>query len=177
MLVAVTDLGSVWRRRYSKNPDDPRRFPRGVYYNTTGIDIAGTIRQRPQIVGYARFNGGSGFNPNRPSQMIGRVFECAEPCIWQGLNKLLFKRLLNEPERPDGFLVTVRAQLVGKLRIGRVDWRSAGTWLLSFSECRDQQEAMLLMPAHSWIQTELARFVLEPEARRAWIAQLVLAAA
>jgi hypothetical protein len=73
VLVAVTDFGSVWRRRFGKNPDDPRRFARGVYYNTTGIDIAGTIRQRPQIVGYARFNGCGGFNPNRPSQMIGRV--------------------------------------------------------------------------------------------------------
>ena len=60
------------------------------YYNTTGIDIAGSIRQRPQIVGYARFNGCGGFNPNRPLQMIGRVFECAEPCVWQGQNKLLY---------------------------------------------------------------------------------------
>ena len=146
-----------------------------MYYNTTGIDIAGTTRQRPQIVGYARFNGRGGFNPNRPSQMIGRVFECAEPCVWQGQNKLLFKRLLNAPEKPDSFLVVVRAQLVGKLTIGRTDWRSAGTWLISFSECDKQQEAMLLMSAHSWIQTDLGRFVLQPEARRPWVARLVLA--
>ena len=109
--------------------------------------------------------------------MIGRVFECAEPCLWHGQNKLLFKCLLNAPEKPDAFLVVVRAQLVGKLTIGRTDWRSAVTWLISFSECRDQQEAMLLMPSHSWIQTELGRFVLEPEARRPWVAQLVLASA
>ena len=115
------------------------------------------------------------FNPNCPSQMIGRVFECAEPCVWQGQNKLLFKRLLNASEKPDGFLVVVRARQNGKLTIGRTDWRSPGTWLISFSECRDQQEAMLLMPAHSWIQTELGRLVLEPEARRPWVARLVLA--
>ena len=175
MLVAVTDFGSVWRRRFGKNPDDARRFARGVYYNTTGIDIGGTIRQRPQIVGYARFNGCGGFNPNRPLKMIDRVFECAEPCVWRGLNKLLFKRLLNAPEKPDSFLVVVRGQLVGKLTIGRTDWRSAGTWLISFSECGNQQEAMLLMAAHSWMQTELGRFVLEPEARRPWVARLVLA--
>ena len=130
VLVAVTDFGSVWRRRYGKNLDDPRRFAKGVYYNTTGINIAGAIRQRPQIVGYARFNGCGGFNPNRPSQMIGRVFECAEPCLWHGQNKLLFKCLLNAPEKPDAFLVVVRAQLVGKLTIGRTDWRSAVTWLI-----------------------------------------------
>ncbi|MGA2373686.1 MAG: hypothetical protein ABSG11_23760 [Candidatus Korobacteraceae bacterium] len=148
-----------------------------MYYNTTGIDIAGTIRQRPQIVGYARFDGCGGFNPNRPSQMIDRVFECAEPCVWQGQNKLLFKRLLNAPEKPDGFLVVVRAQLVGKLTVGRTDWRSAGTWLISFSECGDQQEAMLLMAEHSRLQTELGRFVLESEAARPWVARLVLVSA
>lgn len=175
MLVSVTGFGSVWRRRFGKNPEDPRRFARGVYYNTTGIDIARTIRQRPQIVGYARFNGCGGFNLNRPSQMIDQVFECAEPCVWQGLNKLLFKRLLNAPEKPDGFLVVARAQLFGKLRIGRADWRPADTWLISLSESHDQQEAMLLMSAHSWIQTELGRFDLEPEARRPWLARLVLA--
>jgi hypothetical protein len=36
---------------------------------------------------------------------------------------------------------------------------------------------MLSMPADSWLQTELGRFVLEPEARRPWVAGLVLAAA
>ena len=107
--------------------------------------------------------------------MIGRVFECAEPCVWQGQNKLLFKRLLYGPEKPDGFLVVVRALLFGKLTIGKTNWRSADTWLISFSESRDQQEAMLLMPAHSRIQTELGRFVLEPEPRRPWLARLVLA--
>ena len=174
VLVAVTDFGSLWRRRFDKNLDDPRRFARAVYYNTTGIDIAGTIRQRPQIVGYARFNGCGGFNPNRLSQMIGRVFECAEPCAWQGQNKLLFKRLLNAPAKPDGFLVVVRSPLAGKLTIGRTDWRSAGTWLIALSECRYQQEAMLLMPAHGWIQTELGRFVLEPATGRPWVGRLVL---
>jgi hypothetical protein len=107
--------------------------------------------------------------------VIGRVFECAEPCVWLGQNKLLFKRLLNAAAKPDGFLVVARSQLVGKLTIGRTDWRSDSTWLISFSECGDQQEAMLLMRAHSWLQTELGRFVLEPEARRPWAARLVLA--
>ena len=69
----------------------------------------------------------------------------------------------------------MRARQYGKLTIGKTDWRSADTWLISFSESRDQQEAMLLMPAHSQIQTELGRFVLEPEARRPWVARLVLA--
>ena len=41
--------------------------------------------------------------------MINSVFECAEPCIWQGQNKVLFKRMLPAPQQPDYFLVVVRA--------------------------------------------------------------------
>ena len=174
-MVAVTGFGSVWRRRFGKNHDDPRRFARGVYYNTTGIDIAGSVRQRPKIVGYARFNGCGGFDAHHPLRMIDRVFECATPCVWEGVNKLLFERRLRAPKKPDRFLVVVRPELTGQLAVGRAEWRSADTWLLSFSECGTQQEAMLLMPALSWIQTELGRFVLQPQARRPWIARLALA--
>ncbi len=62
----------------------------------------------------------------------------------------------------------------GPLKIGSQNWRSADTWLISFSECRDKQEAMLLMPAHAWIETELGRFVLEPLTQRPWTARLIL---
>ena len=94
MLVAVTGFGSVWRWRLGKAPGHPQRLAESAYYNTTGVEISGTVRQRPKIVGYARFNGRGGFDPNHPSRMINRVFECAAPCVWQGLNKLLFKRML-----------------------------------------------------------------------------------
>ena len=109
MLVAVTGFGSVWRRRFSNNEHDPRRFARGAYFNTTGVTVNGQVRQRPQIIGYARFNGRGGFDPNHPSRMVNRVFDCAAPCIWLGQNKLLFKRMLAAPEKPDGFLVAFRA--------------------------------------------------------------------
>lgn len=39
--------------------------------------------------------------------------------------------------------------------MGTANWRSANSWLIAFSECREQQEGMLLMPAYGWIQTEL----------------------
>ena len=177
MLVTVTGFGSVWRRRFDKRGDDPRRFARGVYYNTTGIEISEKIRQRSKITGYARFHACGGFDPHHPSRMIGRVFECAEPCLWQGENKLLFKRTLSAPEKPDGFLVVARSKLNGVLNVGGTDWRSADTWLIAFSENGRQQEAMLLMPAHGWIRTELGCFVLQQEARRPWMARLVLESA
>lgn len=177
MLVAVTDFGSVWRRKFPKNQDDPRRFARGAYYNTTGVDIDGTIRQRPKIAGYARFHACGGFDPHRPARMIGRVFECADPCVWQGENKLLFRRLLPQPEKPDAFLIVIRPELNGVLEVGGTDWRSADTWLISFSECGNKQEAMLLVPMYGWIHTKLGRFVLEPEAHQPWMSRFVLASA
>ena len=175
MLVAVTGFGSVWRRRFSNNEHDPRRFARGAYFNTTGVMVNGQVRQRPQIIGYARFNGRGGFDPNHPSRMVNRVFDCAAPCIWLGQNKLLFKRMLAAPEKPDGFLVVVRPALIGVLEVGSVNWRSDDSWLVAFSECRDQQEAMLLMPAYGWIRSQLGRFVLEPMTGRPWVGRLVLA--
>jgi hypothetical protein len=58
--------------------------------------------------------------------------------------------------------------------VGSDNWRSADSWLLAFSECRDQQEALLLMPAYGWIRTELGRFVLEPATGRPWVGRLLL---
>jgi hypothetical protein len=146
-----------------------------AYYNTTGVEISGSIRQRPKIVGYVRFNGRGGFDPNHPSRMINRVFECAGPCVWLGQNKLLFKRMLTASQKPDLFLVVVRPELTGVLKVGSANWRSGDSWLIAFSEYRDQQEAMLLMPASGWIQTELGKFVLEPATGRPWVGRLVLA--
>jgi hypothetical protein len=174
MLVAITDFGSLWRHRFSKDASDPLWFARGVCYNTTGVEIAGVIRQRPRIEGYARFHNCGGFDAHRPQRMLGRVFECADPCVWNGDNKLLFKRILPRPKRPDYFLAVLRPALTGKLNTGKSGWRCQESWLLSFSECGDRQEAMLLLPAHGWIESELGRFVLEPDAARPWIAKLAL---
>lgn len=51
-------------------------------------------------------------------------------------------------------------------------WRSDDTLLISFSECRTQQEAMLLMPAYSWLRTALGAFVLQPFKAWPWSARL-----
>ena len=90
-MVALTGLGSVWRRRFGRNPNDPKRFARAAYYNTTGVPVNGTIRTRTKVAGHARFNSVGGFDPNCPQRMVNRVFDCDEPCVWQGQNKILFK--------------------------------------------------------------------------------------
>jgi len=102
------------------------------------------------------------------------VFECEEPCIWQGQNKVLFKRMLAAPQRPHFFLVAVRLQHVGHLDLTRVGWKSDDGLLISFSEWHKQQETMLLMRAYAWMRSDLGTFFLEPSASRPWIAHLRL---
>ncbi len=137
MRVAVLGFGSVWRRRFGKDVNDPKRFLRSAYYNTTGVTVGGHIRTRPKLIGHVRFNGIGGFDPNCPARMLNRVFECEDPCIWQGQFKVL-------------------------------------ALLISFSEWRDQQEALLLMPAYSWLTTQVGTFVLEPSPTHPWLATLRL---
>lgn len=174
MLITVTGFGSVWRRRFGKNPGGTKRCTRPAYYNTTGVPVNGVVRTRPKITGHARFNGAGGFNPNYPSRMISRVFECAEPCIWNGQNKVLFERVLRIPERPDYFLVSIRPEQVGHLDLTQPAWKSDDILLLSFSEWQDQQETLLLMPAYAWLRSDLGTFFLEPSATRPWTGHLQL---
>ena len=174
MLVGVTGFGRVWRNRLGKQPYENRRFAQPVYYNTTGVVVRGNVRQRPKICGYARFEAVGGFDPNHISRMVNRVFDCAEPSLWMGSNKLLFRRVLKASERPDFFLVVARSEMTGQLPVGKEGWRSADTWLLSLSECASQQEAMLLMAVGGWIGSSLGRFVLESSESRTGVARLVL---
>lgn len=174
MLVAVTGFGSVWRHRLAKQTHEIDCFVQPVYYNTTGVVVNGSVRQRPQICGYARFDAVGGFDQDHLSSMINRVFECAEPSVWRGCNKLLFRRVLTAGKRPDRFLVVASSDMTGRLLVGTQDWRSADTWLLSFSECATQQEAMLLMTVDSWIASSLGQFVLDFAESRPWVARLAL---
>src|SRR5712671_6704687 len=74
MRVAVLGFGSVWRRRFGKDANDPKRFLRSAYYNTTGVTVGGHIRTRPKLIGHVRFNGIGGFDPDCPERMLNRVF-------------------------------------------------------------------------------------------------------
>src|SRR6266851_1484053 len=155
MRVSILGFGSVWRRRWAKGSDDPRRFARAVYYNTTGVSADGKLCTRPRIVGHVRFNGVGGFNPNDPARMIGRVFECEGPCVWHGQNKILFKALLPSTLPPERYLVVVRTPDIGRLLVGSPGWSSDDVWLIALSEWRDDQEAMLLMAARGWLRTSV----------------------
>ena len=172
MLVSVIGFGSVWRQRLECSG----RVCPAVYYNTTGVMVKSGVRQRPQICGYARFDAIGGFNPNYPSKMIGRVFECAEPSAWMGCNRLLFRRLARRGTCAERFLLVASSDLHGRFAVGTEAWRSPNTWLLAFSECGGSQELMLLMDAQGWIQSALGRFVVGQSELRPWTARLTLRA-
>ena len=138
MLVGVTGFGSVWRRRIREGETDPRRFVRASYFNTTGVMVNGRLVRHRKIAGHVRLDAVSGFNANYPNRAIGKVFECAEPCVWKGQNKVLFRRLLRTATKPDCFLVVTRSAEIGRLELTATDWKSDDSLLISFSStaCR-----------------------------------------
>jgi hypothetical protein len=139
------------------------------------VAVNGTIRTRTKVAGHARFNSTGGFDPNYPQRAINRVFECDEPCVWQGQNKILFKYMLAAPRQPDYFLVVARQTEIGRVQIGNSGWKSDDGLLIAFSECSNEQESMLLLPASGWIRSDVGTFTLQPRAARPWVARLQLA--
>lgn len=169
MLVGITSFGSVWRRRFGRDPGDPERFRRAAYFNTTGLHVNGRVVRHRKIAGHVRFNGVGGFHPYYVERMIGSVFECDEPSIWNGQNKVFFERRLNHTEPPDYFLVGIRSAEFGLVSVGTEGWKSANTFLISFSEWGDTQELLMLLPPNGWVRTSLGRLFLECDAARPWI--------
>ena len=96
-------FGSIWTLRSARKARAQERFdPRELaYFNTTGVDVGGKLRNRPRVYGVARFNGNSGFRPECWYRVLHRVFDCEPPCAWNGHQKVLFKKLCRKPERPD----------------------------------------------------------------------------
>jgi hypothetical protein len=173
MLISILGFGSIWTRRAAEA--DRSRAPDAVYYNTTGVHVCGTLRNRPRLYGLARFNANSGFRPDRAFESLGKVFDCEAPCIWEGIPKVLFKVRLRRPAKPDAYLVTVTTDQSGGInKDPSAAWLHPNAQLISFSECRDQQEVMLVIPAFAWIRGGLGTFFLEPDAQKPWKARLVL---
>jgi len=174
VLVTVKGLGSIWEKRLAPDSASQRRFARAAFYNTTGVSVNGKLRYRWRTGGKIRFNSIAGFNPNQPLCAVNRAFECKEPEITAGgWTLVLFKKMLSRPERPDFYLFVVTSEITGRIdfQAGSVD---DGVQCIAVSENRDQQEAMLLMPAYSWIRGDLGTFYVEPSRSRFWSAELHL---
>jgi hypothetical protein len=173
MLVTVRGFCAIWERRFGKVPS--RGFARPAFYNTTGVQVNGVVRYRWRTGGKIRFNGVGGFTPSNPSRSLNRVFECKDPeTTGAGWKQILCKRMLSGPERSDLCLFVVKSEFTGRLDIGSSCWKADPVQVVSVSENADQQEAMLLMPAYSWVRGDLGTFYAEPSTTQFWSAGLRL---
>ena len=162
-ITEMIGFGSIWTRRVGRDA--------AALYNTTGVPVGDSIRPRSRVYGVARFNGSSGFTPHQPERMLHRVFECSGPASWNGANRELVERL--EAGAPDVYLAILRSGVVGWLDARSASWCARDCVLISFSESGAHQEAMLLMPAYSWVRESNGICVLEPAAPGASRARLV----
>ena len=165
MIIGLEGFGSVWSTRAGA------RRERTAFYNTTGIVVDGRLRHRSRLFGQIRFNAIGGFNPQHIEANIGRVFESPGPSDGQN-SCLLVHHLLSHPHPPDYYLFRVSSDVMGVLEIERSGWKSDGVVLISLSQFREEQEAMLLVPIHGWIRGALGRFAVEPLADCPWRASL-----
>lgn len=165
MLVKILEFGSSWWSKAGHDPEDPYRYTRhAAYYNSTGVRC-GSRGQKIQhhwiVPGLVRFNGVGSFNLNFPDRSIGRVFYCDEMAFTLGGNRLLIKEKVRPPRTADQYLVVVSAHSFGSISVGDKRWRSPGTSVVSISQLRDQQEAMLLMKTGAWVRTSAGIWRLE----------------
>jgi hypothetical protein len=178
VLVTVEGFGSIWEQRSAANASGTRCFAKTAFYNTTGVFVNGKFRPRWRIGGKIRFNAVGGFTRHHPQRSLYRVFECKEPELADGgWTQILFKRMLRSPERPDFYLFVVTAECTGRMDIESVSWKAEPAHVVALSEDGDQQQAMLLMPAYSWVHGALGTFYAEPSTKRPWSADLRLARA
>jgi hypothetical protein len=91
-----------------------------------------------------------------------------------GWSQILFERVLPKNARPEIYLFAVTTQRTGYIDAHSAAWKADSVQVVALSEHDDQQEAMLLMPAHSWVRGELGTFYAEPSAKQFWSAGLRL---
>jgi len=172
MFVTIQGFGSIWSTRVRPDPSNPER-ERIAFYNTTGVSVKGRIQHRSRLFGRIRFNGAGGFIAKNIERNIDRVFCCSAELDERDA-KLICFHLASKPEPPDFFLFAVTSNATGLLRIDSEHWKSSGVLLLSLSQFMDSQEAILLMPPHSWIRGSLGTFIVEPDRNQPWRATLHL---
>jgi hypothetical protein len=165
MIIGLEGFGSIWSRRARAG------HGRSAFYNTTGITTGGRLRHRSRIFGQLRFNELGGFNPEHIERNIGRVFEARGP-VEPSRRCILLHHLLSQPAVPDYYLFVVNSGRTGELAMEHEGWKSDGVVLVSLSQIGNRQEAMLLMPIHSWIRGQLGLFVVEPCTPYSWRALL-----
>ena len=163
MRVRIIGLGTNWWAAHSRDLNDPFSFRRNAaWFNSSGLKYGRRLRMCWAFPGQVRFNVTSNFDPDQPLRSVGRTFECSGPNFLNGRMHLLFRIPANN-NAPDHFLVTINERTHGCISFATSAWRSTGVHPISVSVRGARYEAMVLIGATDWIQTELGRWALSAD--------------
>ena len=151
MIVCVLSLGSCWRA-----PNDGRP----VVWNSSGVLDHRRVSPRAKVFGQVRFNSRLYQEALGTSGLSGSCWQAPQLAEHLGIRKLDLRRRVRCSSHPDWYLVSVTEQLVGTLDDG--SWEPNNSFLVSFSEWKTRQEALLLVGRHGWLRGGLGSAVLTP---------------
>ncbi len=163
MQIRILSLGCSWWARAGKDSNDPFRFTRrAAYFNSTGIVCGKKVRRHWVSAGMVRFNGTSGFVPQYPMRVIGRVFKCSEVGIWLGGTRIVFQQISGRGYQ-DYCLVTLNSEEHGVIDLAVSGWKSERIKVIAISQLRNKQEVMLLMNIGDWVKSNCGTWLLDKQ--------------
>jgi hypothetical protein len=166
MHVRVISFGTNWWVMHSRNLDDSYCFGRNTaWFNSTGLMSGRRLRLCWIYPGQIRFNLTSGFDPEFKSRAMGKTFWCCGPNRFRGKTHLLFVRPAGST-CPDTHLVTLSSGEHGPIQFDKPGWKSRGVEPIAVSLRGRRYEAMMLITAGSWIQSDLGRWMISADGRR-----------
>jgi len=164
--VRVISFGTNWWAAHSDDVSDPFCFRRRVaWFNSAGLKYGRRLRLCWVYPGHIRFNQNSGFHPEYPQRSVGKTFLCSGPNNLRGRTHLLFSRVVDSCV-PDRYLITVNETSTGRISFASPAWRSSSVQPISVSLRGSRYEAMALMSAGDWIETDLGRWIISADGRR-----------
>lgn len=166
MRVRIIGLGTNWWSARPLDVTDPFCFRRPAWFNSAGLKFGNRLRLCWVYPGQVRFNCNSGFNPEFPQRIIGRMVECNGPNRMHGRTHLLVTRILNQNAQPECYLVTLTERTCGAIQFSRAGWKSDGVQLISVSLRRQRYELITLIRKDDWIKSNLGIWSLSQDATR-----------
>ena len=166
MYIRVISFGTNWWAMRSTDTGDLLCFRRrAAYFNAAALMSGRRLRHSAIYPGQVRFNTKSGLDPEFPGRAIGKTFLCSGPNQCGGRTHLLVERI-EKTTHPDAYLVTLNSADHGSIKFDERGWRSSGVIPVLISLRGPRYEAMLLMGASDWVESELGRWsVSQPDCR------------
>jgi hypothetical protein len=162
MYIRIISFGTNWWAMRSRETIDPFCFRRRTaYFNAAALMSGRHLHNSAIFPGQVRFNAKSGLDPEFPLRAVGKTFLCSEPHHFAGKIHLLVERRATA-ETPDAYLVTLRSAEHGSIRFAKPGWKSAGVRSISISLRGQNYEAMLLLGAGDWVESDIGRWQVDP---------------